>query len=264
MSEMPATLAIAATPAMPPIRAVLFDLDDTLWPVIPVLIAAEQQLHAWLQERVPALTARHSIESLRARRQAVMATDPRYRYDLMALRARVLAEAFAECGIGGIEGIEGESEAKTILDQAMALFGQARNRVTPFDDVLPALARLGEKVLLGSISNGAADLAVIGMAPHFRVSIAAHSFGGAKPDAAIFHHACAALGVAPAEAVYVGDDPELDVAGAQRAGMRAVWINRFGRQLPSGIEPDAVCTTLDELEIWLENDFAGIKRGTSA
>lgn len=248
---MPAMPAMPDTPDTPPIRAVLFDLDDTLWPVIPVLVAAENQLHAWLQERVPAVAARHSIESLRARRQAVMATDPRYRYDLMALRATVLAEAFAECGIACGDNA-GESAGKATLEEAMALFGQARNRVTPFDDVLPALARLGEKVLLGSISNGAADLAVIGMAPHFRISIAAHSFGGAKPDAAIFHHACAALGVAPAEAVYVGDDPALDVAGAQRAGMRAVWINRFDRQLPPGIEPDAVCTTLDELEIWLE------------
>jgi HAD superfamily hydrolase (TIGR01509 family) len=223
-----------------PIRAVLFDLDDTLWPIVPTLVAAEKLLHEWLQLHAPSVAAAHSIESLRERRQALMASDARYRIDLMALRAAVMAEVFEACG---------EDPAK--IAAGMALFGAARNRVTPFDDVLPALARLGGKVLLGSISNGAADLAAIGMAQHFRISVAARDFGSAKPDPEIFRHACRALGVAPAEAVYVGDDPLLDVMGAQRAGMRTVWINRFGRALPPEIRPDAVCTTLDQLEAWL-------------
>jgi len=60
-----------------------------------------------------------------------------------------------------------------------------------------------------------------------------------------------ALEVAPGEAVYAGDDPSLDVEGAQRAGLRAVWINRFERTLPAHIRPDAVCTTLYDLEQWL-------------
>ena len=67
----------------------------------------------------------------------------------------------------------------------------------------------------------------------------------------IFHTACEALGVAPAEAVYVGDDLTLDVDGAQKAGMRGVWMNRFERNLPEHIRPDAVCTTLHELDHWL-------------
>jgi FMN phosphatase YigB (HAD superfamily) len=89
------------------------------------------------------------------------------------------------------------------------------------------------------------------MAGHFRISIAAHQFGSAKPDPAIFQAACAALDVDPAEAVYVGDDPLLDVVGAQKAGLRAVWMNRFDRELPEHVRPDASCTSLLELEHWL-------------
>jgi putative hydrolase of the HAD superfamily len=234
------TASTKKEPAMGPVRAVLFDLDDTLWPIVPVILAAEQALYEWLQQHAPAVAAAHSIESLRARRQALMEADARYRIDLTALRTVVLNEAFEACG---------EDPAK--IAAGMALFGMARNRVQPFGDVLPALQRLSEKVMLGTISNGAADLTAIGMAQHFRVSVAAREFGSSKPDPAIFQHACAALGVRPAEAVYVGDDLAADIVGAQQAGMRAVWINRFDRVLPADIAPDAVCVNLDQLEAWL-------------
>ena len=51
------------------------------------------------------------------------------------------------------------------------------------------------------------------------------------------------------EIVHVGDDPELDVAGARQAGMRAIWLNRHAREWPlDGVEPDGTITTLAELE----------------
>jgi len=106
------------------------------------------------------------------------------------------------------------------------------------------------------VSNGVADLHAIGLAHFFRTSIAAYHFGRAKPDAAIFLAACDALGVAPHEAVYVGDDPLLDVEGAQNAGLHAVWLNRRElhpvRSMPGHVNPDGICTTLHELHQWLE------------
>jgi len=223
-----------------PIKAVLFDLDDTLWPIVPVIMRAETVLHEWLLTHAPAVTRECSVDSLRARRRELMAANPRFQVDLWALRHAALTEAFVAA-----------SEDAAKVDLAMAVFSQARNAVTPYDDVVPALQRLSSRVAIGSISNGFADLAAIGLAPHFKVSLAAHQLGSAKPDPAIFHAACDALEVAPGEAVYAGDDPSLDVEGAQRAGLRAVWINRFERTLPAHIRPDAVCTTLYDLEQWL-------------
>lgn len=231
------------------IKAVLFDLDDTLWPIVPVIDRAEQLLHEWLARHAPAVAAKHTIDALRARRQALMATDPVYQLDLRTLRHAVLVEAFASC-----------DEDITMVEQAMQVFSTARNQVTPFDDVAPVLRGLQEHVVLGSISNGVADLQMIGMAHFFRASLAAHQHGRAKPDAGIFHAACDALEVAPDEAVYVGDDPVLDVQGAQNAGLRGVWMNRpeLQRQqaLPRGVQPDAICTTLYELEHWLLEEMA--------
>ena len=64
------------------------------------------------------------------------------------------------------------------------------------------------------LTNGNADLAAIGIAHQFAVSITAREAGHAKPDAPIFHAACRQLRVQPREVLHVGDDPWLDVVGA--------------------------------------------------
>ena len=230
---------------MSTIRAVLFDLDDTLWPIVPVIKRAEMLLYEWLKLHAPPVTQRVTIESMRERRQQLMASDPIYQLDLRILRRTVLLEAFTEAGLD-----------VRMVDQAMEVFSKARNEVTPFEDVLPALERLRAHVMLGSVSNGVADLNAIGMAHYFQASLAAHGVGCAKPEAPIFHAACDALGVAPNEALYVGDDPLLDVEGAQKAGLRAAWINRKelwpDRTLPGHVRPDATFDNLYELEQWLK------------
>lgn len=227
-------------------KAILFDLDDTLWPIAPVIAEAEVTLHAWLAAHAPKVAAQWSIDALRAHRAELAAAQPELLIDLGRLRRASLQAAFAAAGEDTIH-VEG----------AMAHFFAARNAVTPYDDVLPGLLKLRQHVQLGTISNGNADLEVIGLAHHFEVSLAAARFGTAKPAPDIFRAACEALGVAPRDAVYVGDDLALDVAGAQAAGMRAVWMNRRGAVLPDGApQPDAICATLDELLAWLEQQLA--------
>jgi HAD superfamily hydrolase (TIGR01549 family) len=228
-------------------KAILFDLDDTLWPIAPVIAQAEQSLHAWLQANAPRVASRFSIDSLRQARLALLARQPELHLDLGALRRAGLRYAFEQAG---------EDSAK--VEQAMVHFFAARNAVLPYDDVLPGLLRLKGRVLIGSISNGNADLQAIGLSHHFKVSVAAHQLGCAKPDAAIFHAACRQLGVAPADAVYVGDDVLLDVQGAQRAGLRAVWLNRTGssEHREHGVLPDATCADFGQLLDWLAREHA--------
>jgi putative hydrolase of the HAD superfamily len=228
-------------------KAILFDLDDTLWPIAPVIAEAELTLHAWLAEHAPGVTRQFSIEQLRLQRTALAAARPELHVDLGALRRASLEAAFAHAG-----------EDAAHVEGAMRHFFAARNAVTPYDDVLPGLLKLQHQVMLGTISNGNADLEVIGLAHHFKVSLAAADFGKAKPDPGIFRAACQALGVAPSEAVYVGDDLALDVAGAQRAGLRAVWLNRSGSDahLAAGVQPDAICRSFEELLAWLEEQLA--------
>ncbi|WP_395404886.1 HAD family hydrolase [Pseudoduganella sp. UC29_106] len=228
-------------------KAILFDLDDTLWPIAPVIAEAELSLHAWLSEHAPEVARQFSIEQMRAHRMELAAARPELHVDLGKLRRASLEAVFAHAGedAAGVEG-------------AMQHFFAARNAVTPYDDVLPGLLKLKHQVVLGTISNGNADLEVIGLAHHFKVSLAAGDFGKAKPDPGIFLAACHALHVAPWDAVYVGDDLKLDVEGAQRAGLRAVWLNRTGSaaHLEAGVKPDAICSSFEELLAWLEEQLA--------
>jgi FMN hydrolase / 5-amino-6-(5-phospho-D-ribitylamino)uracil phosphatase len=247
IGELKTSLRNPTLSTMPAIKAVIFDLDDTLWPVVPAIERAENLMFDWLREHAPSVPARFTIGQLRERRKELMASDPVYQLDLRKLRHAGLVEALMAAG-----------EDPALAEQAMAVFSKARNEVTLFDDVLPALSALRDKVALASVSNGVADLHAIGIAHLFRASLAAHEIGCAKPDAAIFLAICEVLGVTPQEAVYVGDDPLLDVEGAQKAGLRGVLISRPelpSRRLPPHIVPDASFTNLTELQQWLQESL---------
>ena len=70
----------------PPIRALLFDLDDTLWPIVPVILRAERVMFDWLREHAPKVPERFTIDALRARRTELIAAQPHLAIDLYALR----------------------------------------------------------------------------------------------------------------------------------------------------------------------------------
>lgn len=231
-------------------KAVLFDLDDTLWPIAPVILEAEKLLYAWLAEHAPRVAERFTIDSLRQARLELLARQPEFGIDLGALRHAGLVAAFAQVD---------EDPAKVAL--AMTVFFAARNAVTPYDDVVPGLERLKRRALVGSVTNGVADLQVIGLAHHFAASVAAREFGRAKPDPGIFLAGCAALGVAPSDTLYVGDDLLLDVQGAQRAGLRAAWMNRSGKvnQLAPAVRPDVEVGSLDALLDWLDTSHGHLQ-----
>ena len=76
----------------PPIAAILFDLDDTLWPITPVIVRAEQVLFDWIRTHAAAVAKQYSIDSMRARRSELMREYPALRADLVALRHQIGAQ----------------------------------------------------------------------------------------------------------------------------------------------------------------------------
>jgi putative hydrolase of the HAD superfamily len=222
------------------ILAISLDLDDTLWPVEPAIQNAERSLDDWLREHHPHVAATWPIAAMRELRETMSRERPDLAHDFTAQRLLTLERAFAACGMG-----------REHVDSAFDVYYAARNRVDCYADALPALAALSARLPLVSISNGNADLERIGLRHHFRACISAREIGVAKPDAAIFHAACEHLGV-PAECVlHVGDDPQLDIAGAQRAGLRSAWLNRGGGAWSDGPAPDLEIRDLAELAAWI-------------
>ncbi len=94
------------------------------------------------------------------------------------------------------------------------------------------LQRLAGDFRLGVVSNFYGNvgriLADAGIAPLLDVIADSNALGVSKPDARIFAHAVAGLGVQPAETLHVGDSYERDVVAARAAGLRSVWLVRHG------------------------------------
>jgi putative hydrolase of the HAD superfamily len=206
------------------VQAVIFDLDNTLWDVGPVILRAEHAMLRFLGQRYPRVMERHSLESMRDVRARMALEHPAMRHDFTWLRTQALLAHAREAGY-----------ADTMAQEAFAVFYHARNAVVLYDDVLPAFERLRGRFRLFAISNGNADLGVIGLAHFFERSLAARDAGMLKPDPRIFAMLLEAAGVPAQGAVHVGDDPEADVEGARRAGVRPVWLNRSGSPWPAAI-----------------------------
>jgi len=227
------------------IAAITLDLDDTLWPIRPVMERCEQVLEAFLLEHAPAVARRFPRPAMRALRDAIAAERPDLAHDYAALRRLSLERAFAEAGVH--EG------AETLIEHAYVAFYAERNRVELYEDVPLALPALATRCRVLALTNGNADLERIGLAEHFHGAVLAREVGVGKPDARIFAHACRLLGTEPHTVWHVGDDPELDVLGAKRAGLRGVWINRNGQDWPyPDHPPDLVVRDLAELQAWLD------------
>jgi putative hydrolase of the HAD superfamily len=218
-----------------------FDLDDTLWPVGPVIAAAEQAMLEWLRTHHPETVSAHSLESLRAQRAAVPHRYPERSHDLTFLRHRALKDLFLAAG-------HSETLAAQRADEGLEVFFAERNRVQFYADVRPALTRLRTRYRLFAVSNGNADLARCGIAELFDGHITASGAGAAKPDARIFAALIDKAGVEAAQVLHIGDDPLADVVGATRAGMQAVWINRDAKRWPEGFaHPLRTISTLEEI-----------------
>jgi putative hydrolase of the HAD superfamily len=109
---------------------------------------------------------------------------------------------------------------------------------------------------LGIVTNGPPDVQArkvkaLGLAALVDTVVYAQGVGRGvgKPDRAVFVEAARRVGVRPALAVFVGDDPVADIAGARHAGMSAVHVQRgpAPRPVPLGAAADAVVRTLDEV-----------------
>lgn len=200
------------------LRALTFDLDDTLWDNRSVLMNAEQALYDWLEQHYPRIQQHYRLEDLWQLRQELLQHNPELRHDVTTLRKTSLHVAARTAGYD-----------QSLVEPAFAIFLEARHRITLYSDVVPALEKLRDAgYCLGSITNGNANVQRLGLGHLFDFSLTAETSGKAKPHPRMFQQACAHAGVEPAQLAHIGDEPDTDLAGAQNAGVTAVWMNRRG------------------------------------
>ena len=167
---------------------------------------------------------------------------PHLVHDFSAMRKMTLERAMR---------VAGDDPAH--VEAAFEAFFAERNRVEFYPDAIDALQRLAARVPLAALSNGNADLSRIGVHGHFAFQLGAREHGAPKPDPSIFLTACERLGAEPAQVLHVGDDIEMDVVGAARAGLRTCWLNRAHLEWPhADVQPDLHFTSLTALADWLD------------
>jgi putative hydrolase of the HAD superfamily len=221
------------------IRLVTFDLDDTLWDVAPVMNSAEATLRDWLAVNATQLGA-VPIEHLWAIRSRLMEQDPMLRHRLSELRRRILFHALLDAGYP-------QAEASDLAEAGFQTFLQARHQVALFPEVHPTLEQLANRFILGVLTNGNADVRRLGLADYFQFALCAEELGVGKPDPHPFQEALKRGGVQPEEGVHIGDHPSDDIAGARRAGMKAIWFNPARKPWDGEEAPSAIIHNLSEL-----------------
>ena len=221
------------------IKLITFDLDDTLWDTAPAIVGAETALRDWLAEYAP-LLGPVPVEHLWQIRTQLVEADPSFKYRISALRRRVLFHALEDAGYDS-------EQAEALSEQSFEVFLHGRHQVQIFPEVQPTLEILAKTYTLGVITNGNADVRRLGLADYFAFALCAEDLGIGKPDPAPFLEALRRANVDASAAVHIGDHPSDDIAGAQRAGMRAIWYNPQAKAWDGSDLPDAQIHNLSQL-----------------
>jgi putative hydrolase of the HAD superfamily len=212
------------------IQAVVFDLDDTL-------LDRRRSFERFVREQWKRLAGfLHTVDE-----QQYVQTLIELDHDGYAPRKQLFTGMIARFELPS--GL-----AETLLNDYRAGFPSA---CLLFPDAALTLSSLRASGLkLGLITNGSVrmqrrKLECLTLSPMFDTILISDAEGISKPDCQIFRRALERLNTNAARAVFVGDHPDVDVAGARAAGMQAIW--RRDPSVSRMVEADAVIEELGDL-----------------
>lgn len=253
---------------MAQLRAVLFDMGDTVVDLGEGRGSYEERVMLRVGRVFDALAARGVALPERAAFCALLAQDSEAQYQAalaqqLGIDAGVVMRRFlAEQGLPADDAMV-EAAAEAYCRGGPELVAPLRHGAV---ETLTALKAQG--LLLGALSNTiqpgrflTTNMARWGLEGVFDARIYSSDVGVAKPHPRIFRVALEQLGVAPEDAVYVGDRIIPDVSGAHGVGMKAVLIEVDHRvESHPTIAPDARIKELPELVDVLSRLFSGDSR----
>jgi HAD superfamily hydrolase (TIGR01549 family) len=232
------------------LRAVLFDLDDTLHDDTLAFTSAADEV-------AREVAAEHGVDALALKDAYVAEAEGFWKRltaeqvqellvsKLSSLRSRLWGTALSSVGLDDpLLAERSATNYNLYRTKYFALFPGAL-------DLLKRLKTAGKK--LGLVTNGVSEthrekIALLEVTEYFDAIFLADEVGMVKPDPRLFAHACEKLGARPAATAMVGDRYERDIAGAIEAGLYTVWMNLRGEPLPEGAAaPDATVGTIAEV-----------------
>jgi putative hydrolase of the HAD superfamily len=227
---------------VPPWQAIVFDLDDTLYPEEDYVHSGFRAVAAWGAAHLDIPATEGYIELERLFREGV--------------RGDTFDRWLAGHGLSS-DGVVGE---------LVRIYRAHPPAIAPFPEAPPILDRLAREQRLGLLSDGWAEvqnakLDALGLRERFDAVVMTDELGREawKPSPRGFEVVLERLGGIPAaRAVYVSDNPAKDFLGARRAGLRSIRVRQpngvYAALEPASEEhaPDAGIERLEDLELELE------------
>jgi putative hydrolase of the HAD superfamily len=207
------------------IKAVFFDLYQTLVHYQPSQEELEAAALKNLGIDATAAALRHPIMKANEFISQQIAKKPlsrRSREETMALYTEYQRIVLKEAGIAADE---------KIVMSLLGMMQQAKMDLVLFDDVIAALDNLKKRSFkLGLISNIEQNMSEtldrLGLSARLDIIVTSQDAGFTKPKLEIYQYALNKAGVKPEEAVYIGDQYQVDIVGAKGAGMQGILIDR--------------------------------------
>ena len=211
----------------PPIKAILFDLDDTL---LDGKTAQNKALNDF-KESFQGLKQIEKAELEEKWREITLKHYDTYQKGIITFeesRIRRMKDLFLLIG----EHISDE-EAKERFKVYKSLY---EKNWTAFNDVIDVLEKVKHSYKLAIVTNGDSvqqreKLDKIGITKYFDQITISSEVGSAKPDKEIFEVTCNKLHVKPEECVMIGDKFKVDVTGGRNLGMASIWANRKNEKI---------------------------------
>lgn len=221
------------------VDTLFFDGDQTLWDFDAMMRRALQATLDELLVRCPDLAPkRPDVDSVVADRQAVGAELSGVETSMERLRRAAFRRSLDRLGVPD-DGLAAHL-TEFYLERRFS-------SLDLYPEVLGVLSRLRGTYKLGLLSNGNSYPERFGLGGLFSTVVFAQEHHVSKPDRRLFDIAADAIGATAADIAMIGDSPVNDVAGAQRAGWLAIWLNREATPRPADCAPDAEIASLSEL-----------------
>lgn len=210
------------------IQALTFDLDDTLWAVSPVIHRANLRLLKWMETHAPRFVEQYGLPGFNSLRDEVLIQQPEIGHDMTRLRIALLELGLARCQYANYQ---------ELAQAGFEIYFAARNEVDFFPQAIQQLQQLKQDYTLGALSNGNAELPLVGLDHLFDFGLNAADVGTAKPAPDMFQQALNHMQLSPEAVIHIGDNPEADIFGAQNLGMHTIWVNLDEQSWPSHLAP---------------------------
>ena len=212
------------------IKSISFDLDDTLWPLMPNIMEAEKTTNEWIKDNFPGTAALLGKQDVIEIRDKLIKEDPNLINQISDLRKLMFYELNIRAGYGN-------EESENMAEEAFEIYFKGRNAVTFYEGVIETLELLKSDYSLGVVTNGNADLQVIGIDNLFDYIFSAADLNAHKPDPVMFEAVINRTGLRAEEICHIGDHPINDVKASLDFGMTPIWFNYEKASFPlEGIE----------------------------